>query len=241
MYDGTLATNGPWEALVAFQQMLVLGNESGEVDMTPAAISRVTTIPQHIIEKGIAALCAPDPDSRTPDEGGRRLVLLSGHRTWGWRIVNYVKYRQLQREADRRDYHRNYYHQKRKSPDETQHVSTDSTNSTDTETNTEAEANTKKRSSTAAQAQTLPPFTGDADIASINPKARVLIAKAWELPIAWGEDAEKLGWKPGQIIKESEKYRQYWTDGKGAGTRRTIKGWRQAWSNWLSKAERYAA
>jgi len=142
MYDGTLATNGPWEALVTFQQLLVLANDNGEVDMTPSAIARVTTIPKEIIERGIEALCAPDPESRTPDEEGRRIVLLSEHRGWGWKIVNYLKYRAIQKEAERREYHRNYYHQKRKASTistVTQQISTHSTASTDTEAEEEAD------------------------------------------------------------------------------------------------------
>lgn len=143
MYDGTLATNGPWEALVTFQQMLVLANDQGEVDMTASAIARTTTIPLNIIERGIGALMAPDPESRTPDEEGRRIVPLSEHRAWGWRIVNYLKYRAIQKEMERRDYHRRYYHEKRKKPVElnaSQHISTASTVSTDTEAEVEAEA-----------------------------------------------------------------------------------------------------
>lgn len=139
MYDGTLATNGPWEALVTFQQMLVLANDQGEVDMTASAIARVTTIPLNIIERGIGALLAPDPESRTPAEEGRRLVPLSDGRSWGWRVVNYVKYRQIQKEQERRDYHRKYYHEKRKKTVESvdnvelNALSTASTASTDTE------------------------------------------------------------------------------------------------------------
>ena len=45
MYEGTLASKGPWEALVTFQQLIILANRHGEVDMTPDAISRRTTIP----------------------------------------------------------------------------------------------------------------------------------------------------------------------------------------------------
>ena len=56
MYDGTLATKGPWQALVTFQQLIILADRNGEVDMTPEAISRRTTIPLEIIEHGIKAL-----------------------------------------------------------------------------------------------------------------------------------------------------------------------------------------
>jgi hypothetical protein len=113
IYDGTLCTNGPWQALVTFQQLLILADEEGNVDMTIPAIARRTTIPREILEIGIEALLMPDPESRTPTEGGRRIVPL-GERSWGWRIVNYMKYRQIKREQDRRDYHKQYYHDKRK-------------------------------------------------------------------------------------------------------------------------------
>ena len=62
------------------------------------------------------------------------------------------------------------------------------------------------------------------------------IAGDWELPEEWGVDAEALGWKPSQVLYQSEKFRQYWTAGKGQGKRRSVKGWRQSWSNWLERA-----
>lgn len=119
MYDGTLGTCGPWEALVTFQQLVILADADGVVDMTPEVIARRTTIPLEIVTKGLAALERPDPDSRTPDEDGRRIVRLSDTRAWGWRIVNYEKYRNIRSAEERRVYHRNYWH-KRKTQ-QTQH------------------------------------------------------------------------------------------------------------------------
>ena len=80
-----------------------------------------------------------------------------------------------------------------------------------------------------------PPFDGNNAIA-LNGKSIVSLAATWELPTDWGEDAERLGWKPAEILLQAEKFRQYWTAGKGKGTRRAVKGWRQTWSNWLAKA-----
>lgn len=108
MYDGTLATKGPWEALVTFQQMLVLSDKDGHVDMTAETIARRTTIPLEIIVKGIQVLMEPDPESRSPKDEGRRIVLLSENRAWGWRIVNYPEYRRLMRQEDRKEYMRVY-------------------------------------------------------------------------------------------------------------------------------------
>jgi len=114
MYEGTLASRGPWEALVTFQQLIVLANRHGEVDMTADAISRRTTIPLDIIEKGLMALSQPDPDSRTADEDGRRIVLIDPHRAWGWRLVNYDKYRKIRNDEERREYQREWIAGKRK-------------------------------------------------------------------------------------------------------------------------------
>ncbi len=71
---------------------------------------------------------------------------------------------------------------------------------------------------------------------ALNGKAIVPLAAAWVLPEQWGLDAEALGWEPAQVLREAERYRQYWTVGKGSGTRRSVKSWRQTWSNWLGKA-----
>jgi len=113
MYDGSLATVGPWEALVTFQQMLVLADRYGVVDMTPEAISRRTTIPLEIIRKGIAALEQPDSLSRDPNLEGRRITRLAEHRDWGWEIVNHSKYRQIRSAEERRDYQRKWQAKRR--------------------------------------------------------------------------------------------------------------------------------
>ena len=106
MYEGTLASRGPWQALVTFQQLIALANRHGEVDMTAEAISRRTTIPLEIIQMGLEELSKPDPESRTPDEDGKRIVLIDSHRSWGWRLVNYQKYRKIRSEDERREYQR---------------------------------------------------------------------------------------------------------------------------------------
>jgi hypothetical protein len=113
IFDGTLATKGPWQALVTFEQLIILADKHGTVDMTPEAISRRTTVPLEIIQRGLVALEEPDPDSRTPDEDGRRIVRLSDHRAWGWRLVNHGHYRKIRSEDERREYHKLYQRDRR--------------------------------------------------------------------------------------------------------------------------------
>lgn len=81
----------------------------------------------------------------------------------------------------------------------------------------------------------LPPFDGsNAEV--LNGRAVVRLAEAWELPEQWGIDAEALGWRPADVLRQAELFRQYWTRGRGRDTRRSVKGWSQTWSNWLAKA-----
>jgi hypothetical protein len=151
IYEGSLATVGPWQALVTFQQFLILADAEGVVDKTAEIIARTTTIPLDIIKTGIQVLEQPDPDSRTPDEEGRRIVLLNPERRWGWRIVNYLYYRNLRSEHDRREYHRQYWRQKRSpkarraqlqtlSNGQTQAAQQHSTNSTHADADADADA-----------------------------------------------------------------------------------------------------
>jgi len=113
MYDGTLGTRGPWEALVTFQQMLILADRFGDVDMTIEVIQRRTQIPLEILTRGVEELLKPDPDSRDTSERGRRIVPLEDSRSWGWHIVNYGRYSQIRSAEERREYKANWYREQK--------------------------------------------------------------------------------------------------------------------------------
>lgn len=86
-----------------FEDLLKLADSEGIVDMTVTAIARSTNVPIEIVRRGIEELEKPDPESRTTDFEGRRIILLEPHkRSWGWMIVNYQKYREIQDEETRR-------------------------------------------------------------------------------------------------------------------------------------------
>jgi hypothetical protein len=89
-----------------FEDLLKLADKEGLVDMTPGAISRRTHVPLEIVNRGIEKLLLPDPESRSPAEEGRRIVPIDAHRSWGWRIVNYLDYRNIRDEEARRTYFR---------------------------------------------------------------------------------------------------------------------------------------
>lgn len=96
-----------------FMDLLVLANRYGHVDMTPFAISRRTNVPIELVLAALLKLSAPDENSRTPDESGRRIVLLDDHRDWGWRIVNYEQYRDIRDEEGRKAYFREHKREQR--------------------------------------------------------------------------------------------------------------------------------
>ena len=101
MYDGTLVED--WRALITFQQMIVLCDSDGIVDMTPSSIARRTGIPLEHIEAGIKILESEDQYSRTAMEKGKRILLIDDHRSWGWKIVNHKYYRDLASREDKRE------------------------------------------------------------------------------------------------------------------------------------------
>lgn len=84
-----------------------------------------------------------------------------------------------------------------------------------------------------------PAFTG-LNAAALNGKSIATLASGFELPEDWGNDALALGFKRDEVLREAEKFRQYFVAGRGQGTRRSVKGWRQSWSTWLGKAARDA-
>lgn len=57
----------------------------------------MTGWPVALLLEGIAQLSAPDPESRSAAEEGRRLVPIDESRGWGWRMVNFATYREKAR------------------------------------------------------------------------------------------------------------------------------------------------
>lgn len=142
IYDGTL--HGHWQAIVTMQQLIVLADQDGVVDMTPSAIAARTSIPLEIIEKGLEHLAKPDPHSRTPGDDGRRIVPLDDHRPWGWNLVNHAKYRALRDLEQKREADRNRKAEKRKQNKDVAIGSPDSAKVAHTDTHTDADTDTGK-------------------------------------------------------------------------------------------------
>lgn len=111
IFDGTLGMDS--DVRHGFMDLLALANRDGEVDMTPEAIARVTSVPLERVLSVLERLSSPDPKSRNPNEDGRRIIAIDEGREWGWRIVNYHHYRGIRDQRERREYHREYRRKER--------------------------------------------------------------------------------------------------------------------------------
>lgn len=101
IFDSSIAED--YEVRHVFEDLLKLADKDGNVDMTAEAIARRTNVPLDIVKRGLDALSSPDPESRTRDFEGRRIVLIDPNRSWGWFIVNYQHYRDIQDEEMRKE------------------------------------------------------------------------------------------------------------------------------------------
>lgn len=104
LYQGTL--RGRSDEILVFTNLLAYADQHGIVDKHFKAIADETGLNQERVEAAIAQLELPDPESRSPEMNGCRIIKLDEHRIWGWKIVNYGKYRAIRNEEDRREQNR---------------------------------------------------------------------------------------------------------------------------------------
>lgn len=104
IYQGTLRGNS--HGLLVFTNLLAHADKAGVVDVHPRAIAEEVGLPVDDVRSTLVMLESPDDESRSPEEQGRRIVRTDAHRAWGWRIVNYEKYRSIRSEEDRREQNR---------------------------------------------------------------------------------------------------------------------------------------
>jgi len=104
MYEGTL--RGKSDELLVFTNLLAHADQFGVIDRHWKAIADETGLPIDRVQAAIKSLSEPDKESRSAEMDGRRIYCLDGHREWGWKIVNYGKYRAIRSEEDRKEQNR---------------------------------------------------------------------------------------------------------------------------------------
>ena len=101
LYQGTL--RGRTHEILVFTNLLAHADAAGYVDKHFRAVAEETGLTQEEVRAAILILEAPDPESRSPECAGARLIRMDEHRAWGWKIVNHGKYRAIKNEDDRRE------------------------------------------------------------------------------------------------------------------------------------------
>jgi hypothetical protein len=210
IYEGTLY--GQWEALVTFQQFIVLCDADGIVDMTPPAIAARTSIPLEIITKGISILEKVDPYSRTPEQEGRRIELIDAHRPWGWHIVNHQKYQHMQDADTIRAQTRERVRRHREAKADQRYGNESVTDSNGQKRHTDTDTNTDTGNSKAVR----------------SPKGSRLQIET--LPLEWNEFAHKE--RPDlDPQKTFAGFRDYWI--ATPGSKGVKADWFATWRNWV--------
>lgn len=166
-------------------------------------------------EAGLTALETlgrPEPESRTPDFEGRRLIRVDG----GFLILNYQKYRDKDHGAAERMRRYRARKTETKRTDESHDTSVTRNGDVATSTVTQAEAEAEADSSI------------------------TLVKRAHQLPTDFVVDGEMLNWAinlglPDIVIQaETEQFRDHHC-AKGS----TMKDWRAAWRTWMRNTKKW--
>ncbi len=83
---------------IAWFTILALADRNGEVTASIPGLASIARIPVESCRIAIAKFLAPDPDSRTKTDDGRRLEEIPD----GWFVINHEKYRAMDSDEDRK-------------------------------------------------------------------------------------------------------------------------------------------
>jgi hypothetical protein len=84
--------------------MLALSDRFGLVEASVPGLADMARVKREECEDALRVLSSPDPDSRTKDNDGRRIVEADG----GWRLLNHAKYREKMGADERRQRNAEY-------------------------------------------------------------------------------------------------------------------------------------
>jgi hypothetical protein len=101
-FTGSLLGSGP--IVISVWSYVIAHAVNGAVELNPLLIATVIGgITPEQVQVAIDELCAPDPKSRSKNEGGRRLVREGEYQ---YRVVNHAAYRKMRDNTELREYNR---------------------------------------------------------------------------------------------------------------------------------------
>lgn len=102
----SIVTSSVWSesdsVRIVWVSMLAIADRTGVVGASIPGLARVANVSREKCEEALTVLASPDPDDCSGVKEGRRIEAVAG----GWRIVNYLTYRERGRNEDRREYFR---------------------------------------------------------------------------------------------------------------------------------------
>lgn len=102
--------------------LMAISNKRGEVMASVPGLASVAKVPIDAVEAALEKFLAPDLHSRTKEYEGRRIATIDG----GWVLLNYPKYRDIARRAERKssnaERQRRFRERKRSAPSEPGHL-----------------------------------------------------------------------------------------------------------------------
>lgn len=102
MFTGSMVGSGP---LVFSVWAYVIANAKppGIVEINPKILAFILGCTEEDVTDTVGVLCSPDPDSRTPDHEGRRLI---PDGPFMYQVPTWAKYNRIRNDVDRRDQNR---------------------------------------------------------------------------------------------------------------------------------------
>jgi hypothetical protein len=82
---------------------VIANAQHSQIELNPKLLAAVLGSTPEAMEKAVSVLCSPDPNSRSTEENGVRLIREG---QFAYRVVNHEKYRALRNDEDRRAYFR---------------------------------------------------------------------------------------------------------------------------------------
>lgn len=101
MYDGSMVGSGL--NVFAVWNYVVAKTRRGVIELNPKLLAFILGAKESDITDAIKKLCSPDPNSRSKEEDGRRLIKEGEYQ---YKVVNWHLYNGIRNEIDRREYNR---------------------------------------------------------------------------------------------------------------------------------------
>jgi hypothetical protein len=107
--------------------MIANAERDGTVEANPRLLAAMFGCPESDVSNAFTFLSSPDANSRTPDSEGRRIEQIG---PFMWRLVNYVQFREMRSQEERRAYQASWINEKRRKCRQSTKSSGESTEST---------------------------------------------------------------------------------------------------------------